>query len=146
MAVTFHIPGPLLPLTGGQGTVVLDASPATVGEALSALTSSYPGVASRVMTEEGRVRPHVNVFVGRESIRFTGGLETPLHEGDEISIIPAVSGGRQGPTIRDRRRRPATAIACKGESRTPETPAPPSVPVSSTRWGRTSGGLRCSPR
>lgn len=104
MAVTVHIPGPLLQLTDGQRIVVLGASPSTVGEALSALAARYPGVASRVMTEEGRVRPHVNVFVGRESIRFTRGLETPLHEGDELSIIPAVSGGSTGRHDRDRTR------------------------------------------
>ncbi len=51
------------------------------------------GVRDRVVTEQGQVRPHVNVFVGDESIRFTGGLSTPLSDGAEISIVPAVSGG-----------------------------------------------------
>lgn len=47
----------------------------------------------RVLTEQGEVRPHVNVFVGEESIRYTGGLATPLTDGAEIAIVPAVSGG-----------------------------------------------------
>lgn len=93
MAVTFHLPGPLCPFAGGSGRVTIDALPATVGEALAALGALHPGVVDRVMTEEGRVRPHVNVFVGRESIRYTGGLATPLPAAAEISIIPAVSGG-----------------------------------------------------
>jgi len=46
-----------------------------------------------VMTEEGRLRPHVNVFVGRDSVRYTGGLDTPLRDGAEVSILPAISGG-----------------------------------------------------
>src|SRR5262249_25486117 len=65
-----------------------------VGDALAALWALHPGVRDRVVTEQGEVRPHVNVFVGVESIRFTGGLETPLRDGAEISIVPAVSGGR----------------------------------------------------
>ena len=69
------------------------ASPASVGEALAALWSMHPGVRDRVVTEQGDVRPHVNVFVGSESIRYTGGLATPVRDGDEVSIIPAVSGG-----------------------------------------------------
>ena len=53
----------------------------------------YPGVRDRVVTEQGQVRPHVNLFVGAESIRFTGGLATPLADGAVMSIVPAVSGG-----------------------------------------------------
>jgi molybdopterin converting factor small subunit len=52
-------------------------------------------VRDRVLDEQGRVRPHVNVFVGAESIRETGGLETPLGAGSELHIIAAVSGGEE---------------------------------------------------
>ncbi len=93
MALVFHIPGYLREFTGGLRRVTLAASPATVGEALAALWALHPGVRDRVVTEQGEVRPHVNLFVGAESIRFTGGLATPLAEGAEISIVPAVSGG-----------------------------------------------------
>jgi molybdopterin synthase sulfur carrier subunit len=64
-----------------------------VGEALEALWALHPGVRDRVVNEQGEVRQHVNVFVGAESIRFTGGFSTPLTEDGEISIVPAVSGG-----------------------------------------------------
>jgi molybdopterin converting factor small subunit len=94
MALAFHIPGYLRAFTGGAGRVDLERSPATVGEALEALWALHPGVRDRVVTERGDVRPHVNVFVGDESIRYTGGLATPVPEGSEISIVPAVSGGR----------------------------------------------------
>ncbi len=93
MPATFHIPGFLRPHTDGAAHVQLDASPATVGEALGMLWHRYPGVRDRVVTEMGKVRPHVNVFVGDENIRWTGGLETPLSGNPEISIVPAVSGG-----------------------------------------------------
>ena len=66
---------------------------ATVAAVLEALWRAYPGVRDRVLTEQGEVRPHVNVFVGPESIRFTGGLATSVPDGAEISILPAVSGG-----------------------------------------------------
>ena len=93
MPVVFHIPGYVREFTGGRSRVVLEVSPATVGEALEALWALHPGVRDRVVTEQGEVRPHVNLFVGSESIRFSGGLGTPLADGAEISIVPAVSGG-----------------------------------------------------
>jgi molybdopterin converting factor small subunit len=93
MPVVFHIPSHLREFTAGRGRLTLATSPATVGEALAALWALHPGVRDRVVTEQGEVRLHVNVFVGSESIRHTGGLATPLAAGAEISIIPAVSGG-----------------------------------------------------
>jgi molybdopterin synthase sulfur carrier subunit len=89
MAVVVHLPGPLTAFAGGQSRVSL-AAPRTVGEALQALPA---GVRDRVLDEQGRVRPHVNVFVEGDSIRDTGGLETPLAAGAELHIIAAVSGG-----------------------------------------------------
>lgn len=89
MPVVVHLPAPLTPFAGGRARLPL-AAPRNVGEALRALP---PGVRDRVMDEQGRVRPHVNVFVGLESIRETGGLETPLTGEAEMHIIAAVSGG-----------------------------------------------------
>ena len=93
MAVSFHIPGPLRTFTHGRSTVQLESSPATAGEALLALCGAHPGVRDRIVDERGDLREHVNVFVGSECIRFTGGLGTPIRDGDEITIVPAVSGG-----------------------------------------------------
>ena len=93
MPVTFNIPGYLRPFTDGQAELVIDGTPATAGDALQLLFQRYPGVRDRVLTETGEVRLHVNVFVGDESIRFTGGLRTPLPGGAKVTILPAVSGG-----------------------------------------------------
>ena len=60
---------------------------------MSALWTLYPGVRDRVVNEQGQVRQHINIFVGNENIRYTGGLATPVVDGCEISIVPAVSGG-----------------------------------------------------
>lgn len=87
------LPGYLAEFVGGRGRVELPGIHATVGEALEALAAARPAVRDRIQDEQGRVRLHVNVFVGRESIRFTGGLATPLAPGAEIRVIPAVSGG-----------------------------------------------------
>lgn len=93
MGVVVHIPGYLRQFTDGRDRVTLDATPATVGDALAAVWDAHPGVRDRIVTETGDLRPHVNVFVGDESIRYTGGLATPVSDREEISIIPAISGG-----------------------------------------------------
>lgn len=93
MAVTFHIPGPLLPFTGGQRAVHLAVSPGSLREALDALFMVHPGLRDRIFTEQSTVRHHVNVFVGKEDVRYLDGLETALTNPVEISIVPAVSGG-----------------------------------------------------
>jgi molybdopterin converting factor small subunit len=93
MAVVVHLPGPLHPYADGRDHVTLDEAPATVADALRALWAAHPALEPRVMTDDGRVRPHVNVFVGDESIRYTGGTATTLGDGAEIFILPAVSGG-----------------------------------------------------
>lgn len=77
-------PAPAIPLEGGAGTV---------RDALHLLRAAHPAVFDRIVTEQGEVRQHVNVFVGRENIRFTGGLDTPVADGAELIILPAVSGG-----------------------------------------------------
>jgi sulfur-carrier protein len=93
MPVRFFVPGPLRDFSGGRSEVALSASPSTLKEALEALARDYPGVARRVLDEQGEVRPHVNLFVGGECVRFAGGLDTPIPDGCEIAILPAVSGG-----------------------------------------------------
>jgi len=93
MPVVFFIPGFLRQWTDGKPRVELEGRPATVGDALALLWEYHPGVRDRIVTEQGNVRPHVNLFVDDESIRFTGGLATPLEGNCEVSIVPAVSGG-----------------------------------------------------
>jgi sulfur-carrier protein len=91
--VTFHIPGTLREFTGGRSKVEVEQSPKTLAEALSALWTLYPGVRDRIATEQGQVREHINIFIGNENVRYTGGLASPVSAGSEISIVPAVSGG-----------------------------------------------------
>ncbi len=93
MAVTVRLAGPLRPYAGGAAQVVLPARAATVAEALTLLGERHPGVRDRVLDERGALRPHVNVFVGPENIRFLEGLRTPLPEEAELHLLPAISGG-----------------------------------------------------
>ena len=93
MTVHFWIPGPLRSMTGGRSQVDVETSGGTLGAALEALFTAHPGIRDRVLTERGEIRQHVNVFVGKSEMRSTGGLATPLADGTEVSIIPAISGG-----------------------------------------------------
>ncbi len=93
MPVTVYVTVALRSLTGGREQIEIGGSPSTVGDALEALWTICPGLRDRVATEQGEIREHVNVFVGQENVRFTGGLTTPVPDGGEISIFHAVSGG-----------------------------------------------------
>ena len=93
MKIEVHVPGPLVPYADGHGSATLDVDGGRVQDALAALWALHPRLRDRILDEQGRVRPHVNLFVDQESIRYTGGLETPLRPGATLSIIPAVSGG-----------------------------------------------------
>jgi len=91
--VSFHIPGALQEFTGGRSVVKVDGSPATLADALSALWTVYPGLRDRVLTEQGNIRQHINVFTGDEDIRYSGGLKSAVLPGSEIAIVPSISGG-----------------------------------------------------
>jgi molybdopterin converting factor small subunit len=96
--VAVRIPAVLAPLAGGRTQVDVavpgpDEGVVPLAQILHALWAVHPRVRDRVLTEQGALRPHVNVFVGPESIRFSGGLATPVADGAEVSILPAVSGG-----------------------------------------------------
>ena len=93
MPVTFRIPTYLAAFAGGAGEVAVIGAPRTVREALETLWALHPALRDRIVDEQGDVRPHINVFVGNEAIRFADGLNTPVPEGAEILIVPAVSGG-----------------------------------------------------
>jgi sulfur-carrier protein len=109
MMVSFWIPGPLRSLTDGCDHVDLETSEGTVGDALESLFTAYPGLKDRVLNEQGDLRQHLNVFVGNTETRSTGGLATPLANGVEISIIPAISGGE--PYLQAKRFRRGTSRA-----------------------------------
>lgn len=93
MSVRFMIPGPLRELAVNRGEVRIDGAAGSLSDALSLLWADYPALRDRVVTELGEVRPHVAIFVDGESIRHSGGLGTPVRDGAEIFILPALSGG-----------------------------------------------------
>jgi molybdopterin converting factor small subunit len=77
---------------------------------LQLLWATYPGLRDRLLTEEGQLREHINIFVGNESIRYTGGLATPLSANATVSIIPAISGGMECGSLVDPEPRRAAAF------------------------------------
>ena len=93
MTVHFWIPGPLRSMTGGHNRAEVECAGSSLRDALEALFAAHPGLRDRILTEQGEVREHVNLFIGQNEARSTGGLGTPLADGMEISIIPAISGG-----------------------------------------------------
>jgi MoaD family protein len=90
MAVRIHIPTPMRQHTEGQATV--DVTGQTVQAALEELGRKYPGINQRLF-ENGQVRRFVNVYLNDEDVRYLSNLATPVKDGDELSIIPAVAGG-----------------------------------------------------
>lgn len=88
---TVYVPTPLRRVTGGQGRV--SAAGKSVRELLDALDRQFPGMRREVCDEGGEVRTFINVFVNGTEIRQLQGLNTPLKDADEVSIIPAMAGG-----------------------------------------------------
>ncbi len=93
MAISVVVPHALTPYSRGLGTLLVEERCRTVGEALAAVAARWPALTDRVLTEQGELRRHVNVFVGEESIKFIDGLATRVDDGATITIVPAVSGG-----------------------------------------------------
>lgn len=91
MAKKIRIPTPLRKLTNNEELIEVNA--ATIGEAIAELQTRFPGIKERLVDDNGEVRRFVNVYVNEEDIRFLKNQQTPLNDGDEISIIPAIAGG-----------------------------------------------------
>jgi MoaD family protein len=91
MSVKVVIPTPLRQYTGKQDAVQVQAK--TVGEALSGLVSQYTDLRKHLFNEEGKLRSFVNVYLNDEDIRYLQKTETPLREGDVLSIVPSIAGG-----------------------------------------------------
>ncbi|HUS65444.1 MAG TPA: ubiquitin-like small modifier protein 1 [Kofleriaceae bacterium] len=88
-----RIPTPLRKLTEGKEEVTVSGT--TVGEVITSLEAAYPGIKARICDETGAVRKFVNIFANDEDIRFLKNLDTPLKDSDEVSIVPAIAGGRR---------------------------------------------------
>ena len=92
---TVRIPGPLRSLSQGQATVEIEAG--DVRGAIDQLDTRYPGFRDRLLDPAGNLRQFVNVYLNDEDVRFGGGLDSRVDARDEVSIIPAVAGGRVRP-------------------------------------------------
>lgn len=92
MAVKIMIPTPLRAYAGRQESVSVQA--ATVGEALAALTAQFAELKKHLFAEDGRLRSFVNVYVNDDDIRYLQKEQTPVREGDTVSIVPSIAGGK----------------------------------------------------
>lgn len=93
MATKVRIPAPLRKLTKDQS--VVDSNGGTIQEILAELEKNYPGIKERICDETGQVRRFINIFVNGEDIRFKEGIQTKVASDAEVSIIPAIAGGRE---------------------------------------------------
>lgn len=91
MSVKVLIPTPLQKFTNDQA--ILECDGKTIAELIEALEKTCPGIKTRLCDEHGQPRRFLNLYVNSEDIRFLDGTDTPLKEGDEVSIVPAVAGG-----------------------------------------------------
>lgn len=92
MSIVVRIPTPLRRLTNGQDKVEVDST--TLDGVINAMNEQFPGIRNRICDDQGALRNFVNVYINGEDVRFLQGLETPTSSGDEISVVPAVAGGR----------------------------------------------------
>ena len=92
MTVTIRIPTTFRELTKGSSVISSDGS--TLSQLLENIKTEYPDFVYRVLDEEGNLQRFVNIFLDDEDIRFLGKLETKLEDGQTVSIVPAVAGGK----------------------------------------------------
>lgn len=91
MAIKVRIPTPLQKLTANQAEV--EVSGGDVRSALADLEKNFPGIKERLYDDKGSLRRFINFYVNEEDIRFLKSEDTPLKDGDELSIVPAIAGG-----------------------------------------------------
>jgi molybdopterin synthase sulfur carrier subunit len=91
MAVTVHVTSVIQSAVNGQREFSADGG--TVGELIANIEASYPGFANNVMDEDGTLRRFVNIYLNDEDVRYLGGKDTALKDGDTVSFLPALAGG-----------------------------------------------------
>lgn len=91
MPVDVRLPTVLRSQAGGQASVPVDGN--TIGDVLRTLVGEHPGLKGQVLTNDGALHKFVNVYVNDDDVRYLQSLDTPVKDGDEISILPAVAGG-----------------------------------------------------
>ena len=93
MAATIFVPTPLRKVTGGQAKIETAAQ--TLQEAIEGADSTYPGFRERVLDGNGEIKRFINVFVNGIDVRKLQGRATPVKDGDEVAVIPAMAGGNR---------------------------------------------------
>ncbi|MBE7548197.1 putative molybdopterin synthase subunit 1 [Candidatus Kuenenia stuttgartiensis] len=93
MSVTVRIPTPLRTFTDGVEEVKVEGK--NIGEIISNLEANYKGIKERICDDSGQIRRFINFYLNDEDIRFLNNLETPVKDGDYISVVPAIAGGCQ---------------------------------------------------
>jgi MoaD family protein len=91
MTVEVRIPTILRKHTGGAKAVSSKGS--TIGQVIEQLDADHPGLKSAIIAEAGDIHRFINIYLNDEDVRFSGALETPVSDGDVVSILPAVAGG-----------------------------------------------------
>lgn len=89
--IKVRIPTPLHRLTNGQDVVEVEAT--NIISMIDALETKFPSIKNRLVDESGEIRRFLNVYIGKDDIRFLQNQNTPVVDGDEVSIIPAIAGG-----------------------------------------------------
>jgi molybdopterin synthase sulfur carrier subunit len=92
MSVMVRIPTPLRRITQGQDKVSVEGQ--NLNDVIASLDAQFPGIRERLCDDQGELRNFVNLYVNGEDVRFLDGLNTATNPGDEISVVPAVAGGR----------------------------------------------------
>ncbi len=92
--ITIRIPTPLRSMTGGKGEI--EGKGNSIGELIEQINVAHPGLKDRICDEQGEIRRFINIYLNQEDIRFLTGRDTPVGDGDEVSIIPAIAGGTHG--------------------------------------------------
>lgn len=91
MPVTVHVTSVIQQAVNGQREFPAEGK--TVGELIANIERDYPGFATRIMDEQGDLRRFVNIYLNDEDVRYLGGKDTPLNDGDSVSFLPALAGG-----------------------------------------------------
>ena len=109
MAVTIRIPTTFRELAKGNSSISSDSR--TLGELLEQLRTEYPDFVNRVLDDEGNLQRFVNIFLDDEDVRFLGGLDTELEQGQIVSIVPAVAGGTDNKSVNEGNLQPVCKLS-----------------------------------